>query len=76
MKKINLIIPIVISMINTVLAHAGEDDYGHHMMGGMYNMMYGGYGFGWMFLGWLIMILIIILLILLIIWLIKQIQKK
>ena len=75
MRKINLILPIFVSLISFVVAHTGEDDYAHHMAGGMMgNWMMGGYGTGWFF-GWLFMTLTIVALILLIVWLIKQIQK-
>ena len=77
MKKINLMIPIVLSLVTTVLAHTGEDDFAHHsMMGGMGGMMSGTFGMGGMFFGWIFGLLIIVALVLLIIWLVKQIQKK
>ena len=44
--------------------------------GGMMGMMYGTYGSGMMFFGWLYGILILIALILFIAWLVQQIQKK
>ena len=44
--------------------------------GGMMSMMYGGYGSGMMFFGWLYGILILVALVLFIVWLVKQIQKK
>jgi hypothetical protein len=34
MKKINLILPILLSLVATVLAHTGEDEFGHHSMMG------------------------------------------
>jgi len=55
------------SSIGLVLAHAGEDEYGHH------GMMMGGFGIG--FFGAICMILVIVVLILLIIWLWKKIQE-
>ena len=66
---------ILVSLALPVLAHTGEDDYGHHgMMGGM---MSGAYGFGGMWLfGWAFAILVLVALVLLIVWLLKQIQKK
>lgn len=77
MKKINLMLPIFVSLISFVFAHTGEDDSAHHMTGGMMgDWMMGSYGTGWWFFGWLFMILILVALILLIVWLIKQIQKK
>jgi len=44
--------------------------------GGMMPMMYGSYGGGMMFFGWLYGVLILVALVLLIVWLGKQIQKK
>ena len=77
MKKINLILPVLLSLVTTILAHTGEDEGLHHqgcgMMGGM---MTGIYGYGGMLFGWLFGLLILVALILLIVWLIKQIQKK
>jgi len=76
MKKINLILPILLSIVSLVSAHTDEEEIGHHMMDGMYGMMSGSYGYGEMFFGWLTGLLITVVLVLLIIWLIKQIQKK
>ena len=67
---------LFVSLISSVSAHTGEDEYGHHMMGDMYGMMSGSYGGGGMFFGWITGLLIVIVLVLLIVWLIKQIQKK
>ena len=62
---------LILSVASSVLAHVGEDDYGHHgMMGGYFGGMWGMSLFGWVF-----MILIIVALILFIIWMIKQIQE-
>ena len=69
MKKINLILPILVSLISFIVAHTGEEDYNYHM--GMMSI----YGAGWWPFGGLFMILIIVFLILLIVLLIKQIQK-
>ncbi|MEK6840640.1 MAG: hypothetical protein AABX79_01675 [Nanoarchaeota archaeon] len=44
--------------------------------GGMMSMMYGSYGGGMMFFGWIYGILIFVALILLVVWLFKQVQKK
>jgi len=72
MKKTNLVLLALLSLISFASAHTGNDnDISHSMMGGMMS----GMSFMWMF-GWLFMILIIVALILLIVWLIKQIQKK
>jgi uncharacterized membrane protein len=43
---------------------------------GMMNMMYGGYGTGMMFFGWIIGIAFLVALGLFIAWLVKQLQKK
>ena len=75
MKKINLIIPILVSIVSLVSAHP-EEETGYNMMDGMYGMMSGSYGYGGLFFGWLSGLLITVVLLLLIIWLIKQIQKK
>ena len=72
MKNKILLSVLLVSLLSLsfVVAHTGEDDFGHHsMMGGMY----GGTG---MFFGWIFGILVLLALILLIVWLIKQIQKK
>ena len=74
MKKINLILPILLSLVTTVLAHTGEDEFAHHSM--MESMMYGGYGYSGMFFGWVFGILVLVALVLLIFWLIKKILKK
>ena len=70
MKKISLILPILLSLVTTVLAHTGENEFAHH------SMMGGVYGYGGMFFGWVFGILVLVALVLLIFWLIKQIQKK
>ncbi len=48
---------------------------GSYGYGGMMNMMYGSYGGGMMFFGWLYGILILIALVLFIVWLWNQIQN-
>ena len=73
-NKILVGVGIILSLISFVVAHEGEDIYGHHS--GMGAMMYGAYGTGGIFFGWLVSILVVIALVLLIIWLVKQIQKK
>jgi len=50
----------------------GNSSYGY---GGMMNMMYGTYGGGMMFFGWIYGILITVALIFFIIWLFQQIQN-
>ena len=49
--------------------------FGFGGYGGMMGMMYGTYGGGMMFFGWLYGILILVALVLFIVWLTKQIQK-
>jgi len=74
-NEISLIL-IVLALISFVSAHIGEDEYGHHMMGDMYGMMFGSYGGAGMFFCWIAGLLIVTVLVLLIVWLIKQVQKK
>lgn len=76
MRKINLM-PVVFSLISFASAHTGNDEFDHHgMMGGLYGMMSGNWGYGGMFFGWLINLSVIAVLVLLIVWLIKKIQEK
>ncbi len=79
MKNENLIIGIGV-LVFIVLLFGGfggmmslGNSYG---FGGMMNMMYGTYGSGMMFFGWIYGLLILIALILLIFWLAKQLQNK
>jgi len=72
MKKINLIIPILASLISLVSADVGDNDFGSCFGG----MMYGSYGLGMGLFGWIFGLLIIVTLVLFIVWLLKQIQKK
>jgi uncharacterized membrane protein len=51
-------------------------DYSNCPMSGTYGMMYGGYGSGMMFLGWITYILVIVLIIAAIYWLFKSANKK
>jgi len=74
MKKIKLLFNIGILLVLTsfISAHTGDDDFGHHMIGGVIGTgMWGMWIFGWIF-----GILVIVALTLLIVWLIKQIQKN
>lgn len=64
----------ILLLASPVLAHVGDDDYGHHMMMGSFCGSNAGYGMG--FYGSIFMILTLIILVLIIIWLYKQIQKK
>ncbi len=43
---------------------------------GMMSMMYGGYGFGMMFFGWIIGIAFLVALGLFIAWLVRQLERK
>jgi len=58
---------IVLALLFTGVGYGGY--------GGMMSMMYGNFGGGMMFFGWLYGILILVALILFIVWLVKQIQK-
>ena len=80
MKNENLIIGIGVLVFVVLLfggfggmmSFGGGSSYG---FGGMMNMMYGTYGSGMMFFGWIYGILILVALILFIAWLVKQLQK-
>ncbi len=72
MKQDNSLIWIVIAVAALLLAGSlGFSGMGYGMMG----MMYGNYGTGMMFFGWIFGVLILVALILFIMWLAKQIQK-
>jgi len=64
----------VLLLASPILAHAGDDDYSHHMMMDSFCGSSAGYGMG--LFGSIFMILILVILVLVIIWLYKQIQKK
>ncbi len=71
-KKDNSLMWIVIAVAVLVLFGTfGFSGIGYGMRG----MMYGNYGYGMMFFGWIFSILILVALVLFITWLIKQIQK-
>lgn len=72
MKNETLILIILGAVVLTLLFTG----VGFRGYGGMMGMMYGGYGSGMMFFGWIYGILIFVALILFIAWLVKQIQKK
>ena len=73
MKKDNSMMWIVIAVAALLLVGSfGFGGMGYGMMG----MMYGNYGFGMMFLGWIFGILVLVALGLFIAWLVKQLQKK
>jgi hypothetical protein len=62
----------LMALASPIMAHSGDDSYGHHsMMGG-----YWGNTGGTLIFGWLFMLLLIISLILFIIWMIKKIQQE
>ena len=62
----------LLALANPIMAHSGDDSYGHHsMMGG-----YGGNMGGIWFFGWIFMLLIIIALVVFIVWMIKKIQQE
>lgn len=69
MKKLNLLLVVLISLIGVVSADNG---YGCGMMSGFT----GSYGTGMMLFSWLFGIAVLVALVLLIVWLLKQIQKK
>jgi len=71
MGNIKLLLSLVFVLtFGVVSAYVGTYDCG------MSGMMFGNYGFGGMFFGWLIGLLFVAVLVLLIAWLVKQIQKK
>ena len=72
MKNETLVL-IILGAIVLALLFTGV---GYGGYGGMMSMMYGNFGGGMMFFGWLYGILILVALILFIVWLAKQIQKK
>ena len=73
MKKENYSLWVIIAAIALlILINFGFSGAGYGMMG----MMYGIYGFGMMFFGWLLGALILVALVLFIVWLVKQIEKK
>ena len=72
MKKIKLIFGLL-TLIVLAPVMVSADVIGYDHMG---SMMYGSYGYGGMFFGWITGLLFIAVLVLLIVWLIKQIQKK
>ena len=73
MKQDNSLIWIVVAVAAFLLIGSfGFGGAGYGMMG----MMYGNYGSGMMFFGWIFGVLILVALILFIMWLIKQIQSN
>jgi len=74
MKNNETLVWVIVIVAVLVLVFGGLG-MGFGGYGGMMNMMYGDYGSGMMFFGWLYGILILIALVLFIVWLAKQIQK-
>ena len=71
MKNEAWIVAIVaVIVLFFVLSGLGFGGYG-----GMMSMMYGYFGSGMMFFGWLYGLLVLVALVLLIVWLFKQVQK-
>lgn len=68
-------IGLLVILIAVILFVFGGFGFGLGGYGGMMGMMYGTYGSGMMFFGWLYGVLLFAVLILLIIWLYRQIQK-
>lgn len=68
----------LIAFAQPIMAHAGDDYYGHHsMMGGYWgNMMSFGSMNGMWFFAWIFGLLIIVALVLLIVLMIKKIQRE
>ena len=76
MDNKNLLIWVLVIVIALfLLSSFGFFGFGMPFYGGMMGMMYGTYGSGMMFFGWIFMTLITVALILFIMWMIKQIQK-
>lgn len=73
MKQDNSLIWVVIAVAAFLLIGS----FGFGWAGyGMMPMMYGSYGSGMMFFGWIFGVLILVALILFIMWLIKQLQPN
>ncbi len=70
--KIGILMLALMFALNFVSAA----DYSGCPMGGTYGMMYGGYGSGMMFLGWITYILVIALIVVAIYWLVKSANSK
>lgn len=74
MNNQNLLIWILAAVVVLSFLFSGFG-YGGYGSGGMMGMMYGNYGGGMMFFGWIYAIIILIALVLFIAWLVKQLQK-
>ena len=71
MKK-EMMIGIIIAVVVLFFLFGGM---GFGSYSGMMSTMYGSYGYGMMFFGWIYGLLVIAALVLLVIWLVKQIKK-
>ena len=75
MEKNNILLWTVVILAGVLILFLfgsfGTGNPGYSMMG----MMYGNYGSGWMFFGWIFNILVLVALGLFIAWLFKQLQK-
>jgi len=65
-----IVVVVAVIVLFFVLSGLGFGGYG-----GMMSMMYGYFGSGMMFFGWLYGLLVLVALVLLIVWLFKQVQK-
>ncbi len=72
-KRIKLLLLFLVTVIQVSIASA---DYGNCPRRGMMYGLYGGYGAGAMFLGWVSYLLIIALIIAAIYWFIKSANKQ
>ena len=66
---------LIIVLIAAIVLIFGGVGMGYEGYGGMMNMMYGSYGSGMMYFGWIYSFLILVALVLLVAWLVKEIQK-
>ena len=74
MKNNETMVWVIVIVAVLVLVFGGLG-MGFGGYGGMMGMMYGTYGSGMMFFGWLYGVLILVALVLFIVWLARQIQK-
>ncbi len=70
----NTILWIAIAVLALLLI--GSFGFGGFNRYGMMSMMYGSYGYGMMFFGWILGIAFLVALGLFIAWLVQQLQKK
>jgi uncharacterized membrane protein len=73
MEKNNSLMWVVIAAVALLLLISfGFRGAGYGMMG----MMYGSYGYGMLFFGWIFGILSLVAVVLFIVWIVKQLEKK